>query len=178
YKGLHDTYADLCHIRSDYAYMFDKDTSCRLDLNSVTARYISLVSGTSELYLVVNPAVSGTADVMPVHPVTGAAVDLSSYELIAASFNTTPTISGKGVNLPGGTFAVYGKDLKSGIDDITASSTTGPQFDVTDGIVTPRGDYDTFTIHTLTGISLPVGSTLTPGLYIITIDGKSMKLKI
>lgn len=178
YKGLHDTYADLCHIRSEYAYMFDKDASCRLDLNSVTARYISLVSGTSELYLVVNPAVTSTAEVMPVHPVTGAAVDLSGYELLAASYNTTPTVSGKGVNLPGGTFAVYGKELKSGISDITTAPAATPQFDVTDGIVTPRGDYGTFTIHTLTGTSLPVDTPLVPGLYIITIDGKSMKLKI
>ena len=158
--------------------MFDKDASCRLDLNSVTARYISLVSGTSELYLVVNPAVTGTADVMPVHPVTGAAVDLSGYELLAASYNTTPTVSDKGVNLPGGTFAVYGKELKSGISDITTPPAATPQFDVTDGIVTPLGDYGSFTIHTLTGTSQPVDTPLVPGLYIITIDGKSMKLKI
>ena len=114
----------------------------------------------------------------PVHPVTGATVDLSGYELLATSYNTVPTTSANGVNLPGGTFAVYGKELTSGIADINAATASAPQFDITDGIVTPRGDFGTFTIHTLTGISLPVDTPLTPGLYIITIDGKSMKLKI
>lgn len=175
-KGLHDTYADLCGIRSKYSYMFDKAASCRLDLSSTKARYISLASGSSELYLVVNPAVTGSADVMPYHAVTGQAVDLSGYELLAVSYNTTPTVSGNGVNLPGGTFAVYGKELKSGIEDVAVNP--APGFDIIDGVVTPRGDYKRFSIHTLTGISLPTDSRLTQGIYIITIDGSTFKIAI
>lgn len=179
YAGLHDSYADLCGIRSKYAYMFAEDASCRLDLNSVKGRYISLASGTSELYLVVNPAVTGSADVMPYHAVTGSPVDLTGFELLATSYNTVPTLSANGVNLPGGTFAVYGKDLKSGISDITAATGSAiPEIDVINGVITPRGKYTTFTIHTLAGVSLPIGTPLAPGLYIATIDGQAIKVGV
>jgi len=179
HKGLHDTYADLCGIRSKYAYMFDKETSCRLDLNSDKARYISLASGTSELYLVVNPAVTGTTDVKPYHAKNGEPVDLTGYELLAASYNTIPSVSANGVNLPGGTFAVYGKDLKSGISNIMAdTSESTPAIDVINGVITPRGDYGSFAIHSLSGMSLPTKSPLTPGIYIAIIDGHAIKVVI
>ena len=177
YSGLHDSYADLCGIRSKYAYMFDKDATCRLDLSSAKGRYISLASGTSELYLVVNPAVTGSADVMPYDAKTGSPVNLTGYELLAASYNTTPTVSANGVNLPAGTFAVYGKELKSGINDIIATPTeTTPAIEVINGIITPVGDFGSFSIHTPAGVSLPTGTTLAPGLYLVTVDGFTSKV--
>lgn len=179
YKSIHDTYADLCGIRSKYAYMFDREASCRIDLDSEKGRYISLASGSSELYLVVNPAVSGSADVMPYHAKTGSPVNLDGYELLAVSYKTTPTISANGVNLPAGAFAVYGKDLKSGIGDITADrSQSAPAVDVVNGVITPVGDYTTFAIHSLSGIRLPISAPLAPGIYIVVIDGSVIKVKV
>lgn len=180
YAGLFQTYASICAVRSAYPYMFGKDAACKVSLSSQTARYISLASGDSELYLVVNPAVTGSAIVMPYHAKTGAAVNLADgYELLASSYNTTPTATSKGVELLGGGFAIYGKSLQSGIDDIIMpESGKRPEVDVTDGIIIPRGEYTTFTIHSLAGMSMPVGSQLAPGLYIVTVDGSSVKVSV
>lgn len=180
YEGLLHTYSAICSVRSSYPYMFGEDTACKVSLSSKTSRYISLAYGESELYLVVNPAVSGSASVIPYHAKTGAAVNLSNgYELLASSYDITPAATSNGAELLGGGFAIYGKSLKSGVDDIIVSETVKrPEIEVTDGIITPRGEYSTFTIHSLTGMSMPTDAKLTPGLYIVTVDGSSVKVSV
>lgn len=180
-RSLHDTYATLCNLRTGHTAMFQQDVSCKVSLSSATARYISLVKDNSELYLVVNPAVSTSATISPVHPVSGAKVDLSAngYTLLAVSPDVTPAVTSAGVTLPGGAFAVYARDLPTGIDDILPdASSTDPAVRVINGIITPTRPCTTFTVHTLSGTSIPTGQPLTPGIYIATIDGTSIKVAV
>lgn len=180
-KGLLDTYAALCAIRTSYPYLFAKDASCKVSLSSSTARYISLSSGSSELYLLVNPAVDGNASatICPIHANTGAQVNLTQdYELIAASYNTTPSVSASGASLLGGAFAVYGKSLRSGIDDIISDTQSAPRIEVMDGVISPVGEYSSFAIHSISGISIPAGQVVAPGIYIVTVDGRSIKVAV
>ena len=178
-KGLHDTYATLCAIRSEYPGMFEDGVATSVNFNSWTARTLGLVKGNAELYLVVNPAISGEATVAaPVNPVTGATVDLSNsrYRLLAASYNVTPVPSAAGVKLPASAFAVYGCDLESGIGDMVIPAAVTPEVTVDGGIITPVTPCESMAIHSLSGARMPLGTPLAPGLYLVTLDTTTIKV--
>ncbi|MDE6122067.1 MAG: hypothetical protein K2F76_02400, partial [Duncaniella dubosii] len=123
-QGLLATFKALCGIRADYPALFRENATAVVELSSTTARYISLTDGTSELYLVVNPAsakVTESATIpFPTNPATGTTAFLSDnkYSLVAASADVTPSMTANGITLPAGTFAVYVSGPKSGITDI------------------------------------------------------------
>lgn len=83
------------------------------------------------------------------------------------------------MTLPAGGFAVYASGPKSGIGDIVADSTTDRPVVVVDGgrirVLTP---YTTLTLHNLSGLSLPVDTQLTPGVYIVNVDGTPVKVAV
>ena len=180
YRTLHDTYSSLCGIRRQYPGLFDGTASCRASLSLATERYISLSDNTLELHLVVNPAVSGTAVITPADAVTGSPADLSApgYRLLASSPDVTPSVTPAGVSLPGGAFAVYMRELESAISGITPDAPVGPHFDLIDGVVHPYGHYSSMTIHTIAGAEISSGSRLIPGLYLVTIDGITVKIVV
>ncbi len=125
YKGLHDTYATLCGIRRNYSNLFKEGVATTVDLKDWNARYISLVNDKTELYLIVNPAVSGSTTIpMPVNPESGVTVDLtgSEYSLLAAGYDGAPTLSAEGITLPAGSFAVYGGEPDSGLGAVSADN--------------------------------------------------------
>lgn len=178
-KGLHDTYASLCAIRSEYAHMFAQDVKTDIKLSSQTARSIALAKGTAELYLIINPAISGSATIpAPVNPQTGAAVDLSAarFTLLASSYQTTPVATAAGVTLPAGTFAVYGANLESGIEEVISDNSTKPVITVDNGIVKVLTPYTMLSIHSLSGASMPTDASLVPGIYLVTVDGTTVKI--
>lgn len=187
-KNLLATYTALCAIRADYPALFRETATANVELSSATARYISLTDGTTELYLVVNPAAEKptvTAEIpFPKNPATGQTAFLSDskYELIASTLGVTPAtpeFTATGVTLPAGGFAVYASGPKSGIGDIVADSTTDRPVVVVDGgrirVLTP---YTTLTLHNLSGLSLPVDTQLTPGVYIVNVDGTPVKVAV
>lgn len=174
-KGLRDTYADLNAIRAAHPTLFKEETATAVNLSAWTSRTLCLSDGTKELYLLVNPAVSGAVLVpFPTNPKTGAKVDLSTsrYELVAKSYNSEPVISANGVSIPAGAFAVYGASLESGIDDIFQDSQSGikPEITVENGYISVLTPHTNVSIHNLNGISLPADTQLPAGLYIVTVD--------
>ncbi len=171
HKGLHDTYAALCAIRSSYSNLFKEGVATNVNLKNWDARYISLANERTELYLIVNPAVTGTATIpMPSHPSTGATVNLSDsrYHLIAAGYEATPVITPEGVTLPAGSFAVYGGEPDSGISDIATDAPA--TFD-------PSAPVEIFTISgTCLGSFPAIGdASLLPGLYLLRQGALTVK---
>lgn len=168
-KGLHDTYASLCAIRSDYANLFREGVATTVDLKEWGARYIALANDRTELYLVVNPSVSETATIpMPKNPSTGATVDLSSCTLLASGYDGAPTLSAGGISLPAGSFAVYGGEPDSGISSISADR---------EGIFDPDAPVEIFS---LSGVRIgSFGSVhevpLLPGIYLIRQGSLTVK---
>lgn len=182
-KNLYNTFAALCNVRSNYTSLYSETAKAYIDLSSKTARYISLTDGTSELYLVVNPAVektSVTADIpFPTNPQTGETAFLSDskYELLVASADVTPKFTTTGITLPAGGFAVYASGPKTAIDDIV-SDADSPTIVVDGGYIRVLSSYDSFSIHNLSGHSLPVDKPLAPGIYIVKVDAKTVKVAV
>ncbi|MDE5961935.1 MAG: hypothetical protein K2H08_09525, partial [Duncaniella sp.] len=185
-QGLLATFKALCAIRADYPALFREDATSNVELSSPTARYISLTDGTSELYLVVNPAsakITESATIpFPTNPATGTTAFLSDtkYTMLAASTNVTPSMTANGLTLPAGTFAVYVSGPKSGIDDIiTDSAATSRPVVVNDGgYIRVLSPHTSVAIYTLGGMSIPTGSRLSPGIYIVVVDSNAVKVAV
>ncbi len=177
--GLHDTYATLCGIRGDYPGLFAKDAATSVSLASTTARTIALAKGDAELYLLVNPSVQNTAVIpAPANPLTGQSVDLSDprFRLLAAGYGTVPVPSAAGVSIEGSSFAVYGANLESAIDDVVAPSVTAPEVSVIDGRIAVLTPYTSISVYTPAGVSVSADQALAPGLYLVTVDGTTVKV--
>lgn len=185
-KGLHDSFAQLCAIRSSYPALFREDVASTIELSSNTARYISLASGSSELYLVVNPAAEKptvTATIpFPSNPATNLTAYLSDskYQLLAASHNVDPVMTATGITLPAGAFAVYGAGLESGIDEIFSdtASQNRPAVVIEDGRVRVLSPYTTLSVHNLSGVNLDPASRLSAGVYLVSVDGVTVKIAV
>ncbi|MCM1077335.1 MAG: alpha-amylase family glycosyl hydrolase [Bacteroides sp.] len=184
-KGLVTTFSALCGIRADYPALFRETATQKIELSSTTARYISLTDGTSELYLLVNPAsekpaVTATIP-FPTNPASGETARLSDekFELIAASHNVTPALTTSGVTLPAGAFAVYAAGPKSAISDIVIDRNDTKPVIVTDGgrirVLSP---YTTLAIFNLNGMKLPADSQLAPGIYLVRVDSTTVKVAV
>lgn len=178
YRSLHDTYAALCDIRHRYPRMFDGSAISRISLSSATERFISLTDGETDLFLLVNPAVSGNAVVAAEDAMTGRHVDLtiSGTSLLLSSPDVTPSATPAGVSLPGGAFAIYTRQHESPIYCIPADTHSVPQIDIVDGVITPRENYNTLIIRTPAGLTLRPDTRLQPGLYLVTIDSHTLKV--
>ncbi|MCM1356275.1 MAG: alpha-amylase family glycosyl hydrolase [Staphylococcus sp.] len=186
YKKLHDTFAALCGIRQAYPSLFRESAKSTIELSSTSARYISLADGETELYLVVNPAsekytVNATIP-FPTNPSTGSTAFLSDakYSLLATNVDGTPAITATGVTLPAGGFAVYGANLSSGIDDITADRTEAerPVVVIDGGRIRVLTPYTSMNIHTLSGTTVNPDAILTPGVYIVKVDSTAVKVAV
>lgn len=102
--------------------------------------------------------------------------DKKAYKLVSVSPGVTPTVNVSSVTLPAGAYALYATVSAAGTNDITADRAPySVKVDV--GTVTVSGEYGTATLHTLSGMSVPM-TGLAPGLYILTVDGQSRKIAI
>ena len=182
-KGLHDSYADLNRIRRANPELFREDVATAVNLTDWAGRSIALADGDKELYLVVNPAVSGTATIAsPANPSTGASVNLgeSKYILLAASYGVSPSASANGVLLPCGAFALYGANVAASVDDIAfdTEDSVAPSIAVRDGRIVCLSPYSTMSVYTLTGMAVDAKAHQAPGVYIVTVDGHSAKILV
>ncbi|MDE6417851.1 MAG: DUF3459 domain-containing protein, partial [Duncaniella sp.] len=113
HAALCQSYRDLLGIRREYPHMFREDVTASVNLGGWSAGRTLTLSrdgGSQTIILVVNPQVSGSAQV----PVSA---DLTGARLLAASAGVTPTLSANSVTLPAGSFAVYGsRGLLSSLD--------------------------------------------------------------
>ena len=180
--GLHDTYADLLRIRNANPTLFTTAAKASVDLSAWTGRTVSLADGQGrELYLMVNPSVDQTLTLAsPRNASTADIVDLSAAgcELLVASAGVNPVASASGVQLPAGAFALYGRNAETAVNDIAADAATHTVAVSSDRRIIIEGTYSAASVADLAGRLLPLDSPLTPGLYIVTVDGLSHKLLV
>lgn len=177
--GLKDTYAQLMKVRNDNPEMFTDSLltvdNCNFELSN-GLKSIVITNGDKQLVLAVNSNANNYSRTLDLSAI--ATHDVSEYKLLASSYGTTPTMTdAKKVALRGCTFALFGTDNLSGIDDIIADGTK-PAHNVyfnAVGDVCVDGAYDRLAVYDLTGRQLP-STRLMPGIYIVNVDGETYKI--
>lgn len=184
-KSLHDSYANLCKIRNSNRALFTQDAETYVTLNPwISGRSIALISGTRQLLLVVNPAVSGN----PIEMFVPMTVDFGRLELLDASPATTPTLSAVSkrsiTGLAPGAYAVYGTPEASAIESIGAdASAAGFSVEVVGGNITVTAadgrtlTGDEFEVYTSTGMRVSPEAPA-KGIYIVSALGAAAKIRI
>lgn len=181
-KSLHDSYANLCRIRNSNRALFSKDAEAYVTLNPWTyGRTIALTSGSRQLLLVVNPAVSGN----PIEVFVPMTVDFSRLELLDASPATTTELNNRYVKgLAPGAYAVYGTPETSAIESVEAeASATGFSVEVVGGDITVTAAngrtlaLNEFEAYNATGMRISPQSPA-KGIYIVRALGSAAKIRI
>lgn len=166
-KGLKDNYSELCQIRKDYPEIFLETTVTKVELSQWNGRSISLTNGNKKLFLVVNPAVTTSARI-------SVSTDLSDYQLLSSSYNTSPTCNSSGVFLEPGSYAVYGSkeltEIETVENDVFNVSVEGNNITI-DGNINAK-------IYSIDGIEVS-SKNLPSGIYIVCIEnGETVKVSI
>lgn len=172
--GLAQSYRELCAIRTDNPELFRQGVNTTMmcaATNWSKGRSIVLADGSSELYCVVNPNLTGELSVSV--PMTKAS---SSYKVLSASYGVKPVIGNKSITLPAGAYAVVGTNDLSAVDNITVPADAAKVYGTEGGIVV-EGDYDTVEVYTIDGMQVGV-SGLRPGVYIVNVDGNVSKVLV
>lgn len=176
--ALKDTYAKLNGIRKSVPALFSNASeavlSCKTSGSSWTAPFnMRLINGASELYCVINPAVSGEMSIEV--PFSKAP---SSYNLILSSYEVNPSLTGNKVTLPAGAFAIFGTADVSGIDDVIVEEPAVNTVLGGFGSITVLGDYSLLDVYTLTGRVVNRTEGLVPGIYVVRVDGQTFKVQV
>ncbi|MBD5259078.1 MAG: hypothetical protein HDS52_10440 [Barnesiella sp.] len=174
-KGLMENYQQLCAIRRDNPELFKEGTATTMACdvsNWNNGRTITLKAGDKALYLVVNPLTSGNASIT----LNGASAT-AEYQLMSCSYNVTPTLNGNVVTLPAGAYAVYGTtnlvDAPAvGVDDNDVNVR------VVDGSIVIDGEYESAVCCNMAGVTIDMSRQLTPGIYVVNVDGHAVKVRI
>lgn len=176
---LHDTYAAIINLRMSNPDLFSRNatfTASMLSNKFTDCRYIRLNTGNKEAILFVNPAVGGAAKTVTV---PASVINSTNNQLIFASPDFTPALTSDGngnvsVSVPAGSFAIFASNSVSGVEDIET-----PEISVFpgEGEVIVNGDYSTMQVYDLSGRAVP-NTNLTPGLYIVRVDGQSHKVAV
>lgn len=176
--ALKETYAKLNGIRANSPELFSNSSeavmNCKTTSSSWTSPFnIKLTNGASELYCVVNPAVSGESAIeVPF------ANSPSSYNLVLSSYGVTPSLSGNKVTLPAGAFAIFGTTDVSGIDNVIAGGASKVSVLGGVGEIVVMGDYETLEIYTLSGARMDRADNLQSGVYVVVADGTPVKVLV
>jgi hypothetical protein len=174
--GLAQTYRELNAIRRANPQLFTSSTTVTMNCattNWSTGYTIKLVNGSSELFLAVNPATSGSGRV-------NAALSYaeSEYQLLSCSYGVTPTMANKRITLPAGAYAIYAtKDLSSSIEEIAADDSAVRVYSVAGGIAVD-GQYRVANVFTPDGRNVGRLDNLSDGLYIVVVDGRAFKVAV
>ena len=113
--ALCQSYRDLLSIRNNNPELFGNESDATILLNGwAEGRTILLSSGDKKIIVAVNPLIDASIDIY----IPSTINDTSKLRLLAASYNTSPSISNGNITVEPGAFAVYGTEEVSAIDDI------------------------------------------------------------
>lgn len=178
-QGLYQSYADLCAIRKNNPEMFADSVATTMDCDFETTglKYITITNGDKQILLLVNSNPNNRTSTLTLP--AAATFEPTDYQILASSYKQTPTITSlKKCRMVGSSFAVFGTNNLSGIDDITADRPTVPEvYADADGNIHVDGPYTTLRVFDIAGRPMPLTS-LPRGLYIVQIDGRSTKLLV
>ncbi|MDE6311660.1 MAG: hypothetical protein K2L96_07595 [Muribaculaceae bacterium] len=182
-KALMETYSKLINLRMSNPELF-KESATFVTSGLGTAytnnRVMRLTAGNKEVICFINPNTGGADQTVTA---TSTVLNYNNSQLICASPGFEPTLNGTGtsvsVNVPPHCFAVFATKTVTGIDNVTVqpeegvSNVRGGQ-----GCIIIDGDYSTASVYTLDGRLAAGLEGLTPGLYIVRVDGKASKVAV
>lgn len=176
-KGLMETYQMLFHLRTDNpAFFIEGIPTTTIACNSTnwnSGYYTTLKTADGlALYLVVNPTTSQRTVAL------GGATTADGLKLVGASYNTTPTIEGTRVTLPAGSFAIYGSDKVMGVEDVNVDEATAAKVLGGNGNIVVAGAYKNIQVYDMMGKTIGRTENLTPGVYVVVVDGNTSKVLV
>ena len=171
-----EIYTNLNWIRRLNPALFSADTQVDMSYNGWTnGRHIRLTAGNQELLLLANP----TTDEMTVEAaVTKIAAANNRVMTSTPAVELTPAVTDGKVSckLPAGTFVIIGTADTAGIDDAIGDAPTARAIGG-NGRITIVGEYDTVSVYSISGAMTGLEG-LTPGIYIVDIDGRASKVLV
>lgn len=175
-EGLMENYVTLNALRNDNPEMFAEGVTTTVQCavnNWNQGRFVTLKSGQKAIYLAVNPNVSATATL------TIPGMDTSvKYQLLASSYNVTPTLSGNSVTLPAGAFAVYGTMDIADAESIDMDLTDNVRIYAVDNRIIVEGNCSSVNVYDLAGRRYNANQPLRQGVYVVKADDTTAKVLI
>lgn len=179
---LHDVYKALNYLRKDNPELFDGTGTFVATgfANNLTGnRIMRLTNGSKEVMCFINPNIAGA------NRTVGAAstvLNANNCQLICASSGFTPKLNGTGtsvsVSVPANGFAVYATNATNGVNDIIGDdSAVNVSVYGSNGRIVIVGEYTDAAVYTVQGQRMS-GLDVTPGLYIVVVDGSAHKVAV
>lgn len=177
--GLLKTYSDLLSVRKSCPEMFADSvkTTVECNFNTVELKSIVISNGDKELLLMVNPNYRNlsTSYSLP----AAASYTYDKYQLLAASYNQTPTFTTAGkLPLKGCGFALFATNNLAAITDIDVDIPNAVSVYADEmGNICVEGEYNYVNVYDISGRN--VGHLNLPsGLYIVKVDNISHKVLV
>lgn len=182
-RGLYDNYSEMIGIRNNHPEMFAEDATFTMVCSTwATGRRLISKKGNSEMYCLINPAITGTLTM----DIDFATKDNSAYYIMSQSYGANATfdaVNGK-VNIPANCYVVIGtNDLKeSGVEGI-AADTDRLQVYSAEGRLTVAGAEGEVSVYNVAGVRVAVladgeSAQLPAGVYVAVCGRESRKVTV
>ncbi len=181
-KGLYENVRDLIWIRRGNPDLFEEDAIRQMNFNASSwqnGRFLYSGKNGRELILAVNPNVTGdrTFECSTMF----ASKDNADYRIESASWNTTPSFdaaTGR-ITVPANSYVVIVNKSVTGIESVTPDGDGAIRNEVysVGGDIIINGEYTTAAVYSAGGARMPM-TGLTPGIYVVTVDGTGYKVAV
>lgn len=177
--ALAHIYGKLIYLRMDNPELFKESATfvtSGLGGSMTSNRVLRLTAGNKEVICFINPNTGGANKTVGT---TSTLLNANNAELICATPGFTPKLNGTStsvsVSVPPHSFAVFATKTVTGVDNITATTdkanVRGGQ-----GCIVIDGEYSEAEAYTADGRRTAGLEGLTPGLYIVRVDGAATKV--
>lgn len=177
--AVSNNYSELIWLRRSNPELFSETASSSLltttaDWNN--GRFIQLTAGGKEILLMVNTSYDSPKTLS--RPVTNIAA--GNYRVISYShgFQSAPDVRFSGnnvsVTVPANNYVVLASASVSGVESVVSDDV---KVRVVGGSIVVDGEYSSLKVYTTSGVCVPAEG-LAPGLYIVQVDGKTVKIRI
>ncbi len=183
-RTLKQIYGKLICLRMNNPELFKETatfTTVGLGGAMTSNRIMRLTAGDKEVICFINPNTGGANKTVGT---TSTLLNASNAELVCASPGFDPVLKGSGtsvsVSVPAHSFAVFATKNVTAIDNIIAGDNATPAVSVRGGIgcINIDGEYTSAEVYSLDGRRARSLENLTPGLYIVRVDGSTTKVMV
>lgn len=178
--GLYLNVRDLIHIRTQNPELFEKGALRKMSCTQGdwdNGRFIHASKNGKEMLLVCNPAVTGSKT-FDVSSMLGSR-NPANFKIASCSYNTDPVFDAANakVTVPANSYVVITSNNVSGIDNIVSDSAVANEVYAVGGDIVINGSYSVAEAYSVSGAR--VGLTgLTPGVYVVRVDGNTYKVAV
>ena len=180
--GLFESYRQLISLRLENSDLFDSNATITTHYNVSnwnSGFYMVASHHHKEMVVAINPTISPLKNFV-VSGVNG--VETNDYVVASSSYGVSqPTFDVSGgvmtiTSLPAHSYVVITKECLNEIAQF-GDEWMEPEVYVTDRSIYVKGKYETLEIYALSGRKMP-SHRVTPGMYIVNVDGKSKKVLV